>query len=148
VSVLCVVVSQSVLLVTFGVLRLGSAVTCNIIATAVAAIPSYYLNRRWAWGKRGRSHLFREVIPFWVLAFVGLALSLWMVSLAQHEATRFAASHLQTVVLVNVAALFAFGIVWIGKFVIFNGWMFARHDEPERTTSGRGRDREAGSHSV
>jgi putative flippase GtrA len=132
VSALCVLVSQSVLLVTFGILSLGSAVICNIIATAVAAIPSYYLNRWWAWGKRGRSHLVREVIPFWVLAFVGLALSLWMVSLAQHEATRLAASHLEAAALVNMAALFAFGIVWIGKFVIFNRWVFAPHDRPER----------------
>jgi putative flippase GtrA len=50
VSVLSVLVSQGMLLLTFGALRLGSAIVCNVVATSMAAVPSYYLNRRWAWG--------------------------------------------------------------------------------------------------
>src|SRR2546423_15674650 len=76
VSVISVAVSQAVLFLTFGLLQLGSAVTCNIIATAVATVPSYYLNPPRAWGKRGPPPLWKEIVPFWALAFPGLALSM------------------------------------------------------------------------
>ena len=82
VSVISVAVSQAVLFLTFGVLQLASAVPCNIIATAVATVPSYYLNRRWAWGKTGPSHLWKEIVPFWGLAFLGLVLSILLIYLA------------------------------------------------------------------
>ena len=71
VSVISTIVSQVTLFMTFGVWRVMSEVPANILANAVATVPSYYLNRKWVWGKSGRSHLWREVVPFWVLSFVG-----------------------------------------------------------------------------
>src|SRR5213080_1599719 len=47
----------------------------NVIATSLATGPSYYLNRRWTWGKTDASDPWREVLPFWILSFAGLALS-------------------------------------------------------------------------
>jgi putative flippase GtrA len=55
VSVVSVAVSQSVLAVAFGVLH-WTAQLANVVACAVAAVPSFHLNRSWAWGRRGRSH--------------------------------------------------------------------------------------------
>ena len=126
-SVISVAVSQAVLFLTYGVLQVASAVPCNIIATAVATVPSYYLNRRWAWGKTGKSHLWKEILPFWGLAFVGLALSILAVDLAETEAPRITSSHLGTAIIVNFAALAAWGVIWVGKFVIFNRLMFVDH---------------------
>jgi putative flippase GtrA len=127
VSVVSVAVSQAVLFFTFGVLRLAGAVTCNIIATAVATVPSYYLNRQWAWGKTGRSHLWKEIVPFWALAFLGLALSILAVDIAESEAHRVTSSHLGTAIIVNASALAAWGVIWIGKFIIFNRLLFVDH---------------------
>lgn len=124
VSIISIVISQVVLFITFGALRLWSAVVCNIVATAVAAGPSYYLNRRWAWGKSGRSHLVKEVLPFWGLAFAGLALSVWAVHLTEDHAHQLTSSHFLTSLMVNAASLAAFGVIWIGKFLIFNRLMF------------------------
>jgi putative flippase GtrA len=72
VSLVSIAVSQSVLMVAFGMLH-WTARLANVAACAVATVPSYYLNRSWAWGRRGRSHLWREVVPFWVIAFAGHA---------------------------------------------------------------------------
>ena len=127
VSVISVAVSQAVLFLTFGVLQVGSAVTCNIIATAVATVPSYYLNRRWAWGKRGPSHLWKEIVPFWALAFAGLALSILAVDIAESKAHLVTSSHLGTAVIVNASALAAWGVIWVGKFAIFNRLLFIDH---------------------
>jgi putative flippase GtrA len=127
-SVISVAVTEVVLFLVFGAFRLFSAEVSNIVATAVAAIPSYYLNRNWAWGKSGKSHFWREVAPFWVLAFLGLGLSAWTVGLAQGFAQSHGFSHLLDALFVNVASLAAFGIVWVGKFFIFNIWMFGNQN--------------------
>jgi len=142
VSVISTIVSQVTLFLTFGVFRVMSEVPANIVANVVATVPSYYLNRKWVWGKGGRSHFWREVVPFWVLSFVGLAFS----SLAVYAAGVFARhrglGHGAATLLVNAANLFAFGILWIVKFVIYNKLFHidpieydehhAEHDEHDR----------------
>ena len=120
VSVISTVVSQVTLFLTFGVFRVMSEVPANILANVVATVPSYYLNRKWVWGKRGRSHLWREVLPFWVLSFVGLAFSSLAVYLAGAFARHHGLGHGATTVLVNAANLMSFGILWIVKFLIYN----------------------------
>ena len=130
-SVISVAVTEAVLFLVFGVFRLFSAEISNVVATAVAAIPSYYLNRNWAWGKSGRSHFLREVVPFWSLAFIGLALSLVTVGIAQSFAHYHGFSHLVDALFVNFASLVAFGVVWVGKFFIFNTWLFSSKNSSE-----------------
>lgn len=124
VSAISILVSQVVLFVTFGVMRLGSAMECNVIATAAAAGPSYYLNRNWAWGRSGASHFWKEVVPFWVVAFVGLAFSIVAVDVAQRLSTLAGLTHLETSLAVNLSALAAYGVLWVGKFILFHKLMF------------------------
>jgi putative flippase GtrA len=120
VSMVSTVVAQGTLWIIYYDLRLWSAVVCNIVANACATLPSYTLNRRWAWGKSGRSHLWREVAPFWSMSAAGMALSIGTVSLAAHTAHAHHLGHLSTSLLVNAANFFAFGILWILKFMVFN----------------------------
>ncbi len=130
-SVVSVVISQVILFLAFGIFHLWSATTSNFIAVAVSALPSYYMNRAWAWGKTGKSHLFKEIIPFWGLAFLGLILSLWAVSAADHLALEHHLKHLQVAIAVNVASIGAFGVLWIAKFIIFNKILFATKDDSD-----------------
>jgi len=120
VSVISTIVSQVTLLLVFGVFRLMSEVPANILANVLATIPSYTLNRRWVGGKGGKSHFWREVMPFWVLSFIGLAFSSLAVWLAGDFARDHGLSHAATSLLVNAANLFSFAILWIVKFVIYN----------------------------
>src|SRR5579875_3225542 len=76
VSVISTAVSLVVLGLLFGVLRVWSEVPDTVAANVVAAFPSYWLNRAWAWGKRGRSHLVKEVLPFWVMSAASIAFSM------------------------------------------------------------------------
>ena len=128
VSVISVIVGQVVLFTTFGILKLWSARTCNIVACVAGGVPSYYLNRTWAWGKTGKSHLWREVVPFWTLAFIGLAFSTWAVDFTETKISAWD-SHLQKALLINAASIGAFGVLWIGKFILFNKVMFVHHVE-------------------
>jgi putative flippase GtrA len=122
-------VSEICLVLFNGVIGLG-AVVASSLATAIAAIPNYYMNRKWAWGKHGRSHILKEVVPFWALAFAGWAFSTYSVYLMEHYAKQQQLSHALTTALLAIVYVAAFGVLWIGKFVIFNKLMFVhRHHQ-------------------
>jgi putative flippase GtrA len=133
VSVVSVIVSQIVLFIAQS---FWSARTSNIIAVCVSAVPSYYLNRAWAWGKTGKSHLMKEIVPFWSLALLGLVFSTWAADYAESNAHHLTSSELMARLIVNGAALAAFGVLWVGKFFIFNRLMFAHQPEPSLPAAG------------
>ena len=96
----------------------------NILATCVATVPSYELNRRWTWGKRGPSHPWREVLPFWTLALSGLVLSTIFVALTDPWV-----AHLHSGLIVHTGAvigahLAGFGVLWIAQFVLLDRVIF------------------------
>ncbi|MGH9170079.1 MAG: GtrA family protein [Acidimicrobiales bacterium] len=129
VSVITTIVSQTVLFVTFDVVSLASAMECSAIATAVATIPAYWLNRTWTWEKRGRSSFWSEVLPFWLIAFIGLVLSTVAVGLAAHHADII--SHKKDVkgVVVQAAYLLTYALIWVGRYTIFNRYLFGTRPE-------------------
>ena len=63
VSVISAMTSLVILTIVFGVLRLWGEVVSTLFANLMAGIPSYYLNRRWVWGKGGRSHIWERNCP-------------------------------------------------------------------------------------
>jgi putative flippase GtrA len=121
VSVISTAVSTVVLLLVYGVFRWWTEVPSAVVGNLVATVPSYYLNRTWAWGKTGRSHVRREIIPFWTLAVVGILMSVVTESEARHLGlTYFPHHHLARTVLVLGANFAAFGILWVVKLLVFN----------------------------
>lgn len=124
VSLVSIVVSQITQLVAFFLTHNG--VLSSVIAVAVGTVPSYELNRRWTWKKNGPSHLWREIVPFWVMSFIGLVVSTVCVYLVERWAEDRDLTQARTALLLNLASLFAFGILWIGKFIIINRLLFHR----------------------
>jgi len=120
VSVISTVVSFVTLFIVFGVLKLWSQVPSTIFANAVATVPSYYLNRTWAWGKHGRSHLTKEIIPFWSMAALGIFVSVFGAQLAHHLDVKYNMSHLWATVIVLAANVLSFAIFWVLKLLLFN----------------------------
>jgi putative flippase GtrA len=121
VSVVSVTVAQTVL-AALVVTRTTSAVTANLIATAVATIPSFELNRRWVWGKRGRRSLGREMLPFALTTAAGLALSTLAVAITSGAVDDFATT--SRTICIQVASLAAFGVVWLLQFVLLDRILF------------------------
>lgn len=92
-------------------------VTANIVSVSVGTIPAYILSRYWVWEKRGKNHFMREVLPFWVLAIIGFALStaaVWFVADRWDPAP----------IVINLTNLAAFGVVWLAKFVVLDRILF------------------------
>ena len=129
-SVVAVILSNLLLLLFVGVINMGE-VLASTLATGLSAIPSYEMNRKWAWGKTGKSHLMKEVVPFWALAFLGWAVSTAAVWWMGRYAKQHDFSHAAKTLAVLVVYFAAFGVLWVAKFVIFNSLMFAHphHDE-------------------
>src|SRR5579875_2838609 len=123
VSVISTGVSFSVLFLVYGVGRLWTEVPSTVFANVVATFPSYWLNRNWAWGKSGRSHLVKEVLPFWFLAIVGLVFSTWAVDFT-HTHIAGIQNHAEHTAILAAAYLGSFGTLWLAKFMIFNRFLF------------------------
>lgn len=128
VSVVSVAVSQATFIAMFGFVH-WTAKSSAILATSVGGVPSYYLNRNWAWGKSGKSHLWREVVPFWVIAFIGLAFSTWSSDFAESYVERHGIVGLARTGVVDGAYFGAFAVLWLLKFIIFNKFLFTHADE-------------------
>jgi putative flippase GtrA len=124
VSGISTVVSLVVLYIFYRPVGL-SASWANVVATVIATVPSYYLNRTWAWQRSGRSHFRKEVLPFWLIALASLGLSTLAVRFAAHEADLHLHAHhtLQTLA-VLFANFFTYGVMWAGKFALFNKVLF------------------------
>ena len=83
VSAVCFPVYFAVLFLVYGVLRLWTEVPSTIFANIVAAIPAYFLYRNWVWGRTGRSHFVREVVPFCLVSLIGALLTIIAASRAR-----------------------------------------------------------------
>ena len=123
VSIISTGVTQVILFLTYHVMALGSAMLCNVIATVIASVPAYYLNRNWTWGKRGKSDVWREIVPFWTISFIGLVLSTIMVGVAAHN-NPFPKGSLAAALFVNFANLITYAFIWVGRYLVFNRFMF------------------------
>jgi putative flippase GtrA len=115
-----VVVSQVTLVLCHGLLDM-SAVWSNIVAVAAGTVPSYELNRSWVWGKTSKSHLWKEVVPFWALSFLGLVLSTVTVAVVEQYNDSTPA--------IQAANLGAFGVLWVGKFLLLHYVLFKDHTD-------------------
>jgi putative flippase GtrA len=120
VSVVSTVVSFATLTLVFGVFHFWREIGSTVFANAVATVPSYYLNRSWVWGKNGRSHLMKEILPFWTLSAVGIVVSIFGAAIARHFGIEHHLGHLQQTVVVLFANVMSFAIFWVLKFLLFN----------------------------
>ena len=84
----------------------------NVFAACIAAIPAYILSRAWVWEVTGRHDLRTEILPFWLLALAGLIVSTGLAELTDRS---FGAG-----VLVNVASLTGYFVVWVAKFFLLD----------------------------
>jgi putative flippase GtrA len=121
------VVSTAVSLSILGILiatRAVSAAWANVVATSVATVPSFELNRRWVWKKAGQRSLFAEVGPFCAMSFAGLALSTFAVSAAARWATGDGFGTTGRTVVAEAANIATFGTLWLAQFAILDRVLF------------------------
>ena len=130
VSVIAIAISLLTNALCYGALRWAKTPS-QLAAFVTSTIPSYYLNRAWVWRKNGRSSLQKEVIPFWGIGIIQLVISLAFVRWAQGIVENATGSHMIRTAGFLFNNLFIYGVMWIGKFVIFNKILFVHKPQPD-----------------
>ncbi len=127
VSVVGMTVSQICIIVLthgFGVPDLLT----NFIAVSVSSIPAYLLNRAWVWGKHGKNHLTREVLPFWGFSLAGLVFSTLLVAWIGPDLKAGDTATAMDTFRVMAGNVGGFGILWIAKFFVLDKLLFVVHE--------------------
>jgi len=103
-SVVTTAVSFTSIAILYGFRIIPGVVWATLAGNLIATLPAYHLNRTWTWGKRGKSHMRREISAFW----------------ARHEVHSHSWSHLADTALVTGTNLLCFAIFFILKLMVFN----------------------------
>ncbi len=93
----------------------------NLLAVSIGALPAYLVNRYWVWNRSGRSRLWGEMVPFWVMTLVGAAAS----TAAVEAAGRWDNSGL--LVAVNLAT---YAVLWLIKFFFLDRVLWPSRPAP------------------
>ncbi len=130
-SLISTVISETLILITYGFKIIPGEVQATLFSNVVAMLPAYHLNRRWAWGKRGRSTLRGEVLPYVGMSSFGMTFSLVGATYARHLVHSHHWAHLLNTAVVGGTNLGAFAIFWVLKMLLFNR-IFHPGQRPER----------------
>jgi putative flippase GtrA len=121
-AVAAVVASQVTLALCLG--YAGWTAGKSALAAWVAGAGTSYLVSRWAWERRGRPHLLKETLPFWVVA-VGAAVVLTTTTkIANQRAIAMGLTHTQKLIFVGSAYFAANCVTFVTRFVIFHYGIF------------------------
>ena len=107
-------------LVTFNLCRLLfdlSWLTANVVSVVIGAFPAYFMSRAWVWKLDGKVSMSTEVLPFWGLNAVGFVFSSLTVAAMEQWTTNS--------LVVNVARLCAWGVVWVFKYLVLDRYLFS-----------------------
>jgi putative flippase GtrA len=131
---------------TFALLYgLGAGTTaCSVSAFIAGAVVNWFLNRRWAWQRRGRPDVSREVVAYAAISAACLvaasAATAWTRARTHHEPGEL------RLLLVTGSYLAVFGLLFVLKFAVYEVWVFSgrrrtevrsRHQVPITTRANR-----------
>ena len=119
-SLICVGITQVLIIFFLHVPKL-KPVEANLASTMLTSIPAFALNKYWVWGKRGRAHMRREVLPFWAFTVAGWAVSTGMVALVTSNTTPHSTTQTLATMFANILG---FGTLWILKYLFLDKIMF------------------------
>ncbi len=120
VSAISTIVSFSSISILYGFHIIPGIMTATVTGNLIATLPSYYLNRTWTWGKRGRSHFRKEIVPFWTMSGLGIVVSMLGATWAKDVVHEHHWRHIVNTGLVSFTNLASFGLFWILKMMVFN----------------------------
>jgi putative flippase GtrA len=99
-------------------LGLGT-VADNVLAFVAGAVPNWLLNRSWAWQRRGRVHVGREVLLYAVISLASLAASSAATEWASRAAGTVTSSSALRVLIVVGAYVATYGVLFVAKYVVY-----------------------------
>lgn len=120
VSVVFVPLGQ-ILIQVFG-LWFDDYTAASLLSAGIVLVPNFFANKHFVWRVTSRENLGGQVIVSWVAMMLGAAqatLLTHFVENAMADQTRLIRGPA-----VFVAQLVGYGIVWVGRFLILDRWLF------------------------
>jgi putative flippase GtrA len=122
-SVVASILSQIALTVCYGLLD-ASAAVASVVAFLVGAVPNYLLNRAWAWNDRDVRSRRGAVATYIAVIGVTNLLAIGSTTLADAWVRNHVASHGVRTLLVDIAYVASYGVMFVLKFLLFDGVVF------------------------
>ncbi|EHB49707.1 hypothetical protein MycrhDRAFT_5094 [Mycolicibacterium rhodesiae JS60] len=129
VSVVFVPVGQ-ILLQVLG-LWLHNYTAASLLQAAIVTVPNFFANKHFVWRVTSRENLRSQMLVFWVAVMLGVALATLFTHLVENATVD--ESTVVRGIAVFAAQLTGLGIVWVGRFLVLDRWLFKlAGDNPER----------------
>lgn len=126
-SVVAVVTSEVAFVLCYGSGLVGTT-AASAVAFIAGALPNYVLNRSWAFGRRGKVRVGREVVLYIIVSLVSFGAAAVATGWTSHHIRNIAHSRDVRTALVAGAYLATTGVLFVAKFVVFQLFIFA--DDP------------------
>lgn len=96
-------------------------VAASVTSAAILTIPNFFANKYVVWKNTSKDNLRTQVAVFWIAAMLGVTFATLLTFLVDYMIE----SHgwLEKIA-VFFAQLAGFGIVWLGRYVILDRWIF------------------------
>ena len=133
-SAICFGVSELTFVVVFAPHLLGARGS-SVVASIAGIIPGYFLNRTWTWNRRGRSDFWREVVPYWATAIFSTIVAALVIGVVNDAFINY--SRDVRTVLNATAYMVTYGVIFVGKFILFEKVLFAGERENLRPATRR-----------
>lgn len=122
-AVVAVAASQITLTLCLGALKITAGIAG--FAAWVTGAAASYLMSRWAWERKGRPHLLKETLPFWLIAACVAVILTSTAKFANDYALSAGFTHPQSVLFVDAAYFLANCVTFLTRFFIFHYILFA-----------------------
>lgn len=122
-AVAAVLASQAVLAICLGLAHWGAG--RSALAAWVAGAGTSYLVSRWAWERKGKPHVLKETIPFWVVAIIVAVILTSTTKYANQRAIAMGLTGSQQVIFDGAAYFLANTVTFLLRFVLFHYVLFA-----------------------
>jgi putative flippase GtrA len=105
----------------------------SIVSAVILTLPNFFANKRFVWRDTSEENLRTQMAVFWVAAMLGVAFATTFTYVVER-----AVDHRGGLVeagAVFFAQLAGFGVVWVGRFLVLDRWIFkVTHHGEEPTT--------------
>jgi putative flippase GtrA len=128
-SIVAVVCSETTFLLLYGPAHASSTVA-SVCAWIAGAIPNYWINRTWTWGRRGRPSMSRELVPYAAIVLGTLGLAIAATAIGDAVLRDHGVSDATRTGLVGAIYLGVYAAMFFVRFFLFDR-MFARAERTE-----------------
>jgi putative flippase GtrA len=103
--------------------------TASLVAWAIATVPGFFAYKRLVWRDMSRENLHRQLLVFWAAVMLTVSVTTLFSYLVQNATA-------DQTMLVRGAAVFCaqvvgFVIVWVGRFLMLDRWLWAKSEIPD-----------------